>query len=186
MYDSTVIFLLILSLSYTRFLNATQPAKAKISIYQNNRIINMENVEKISRFQFLKNLGFSGASLMAVYCGVTMTSCKNESSVTPTPTGGITFDLTNAANKSLLTKGGFVVDKTNNIVVALSNENKYIAVTLICSHEQQKEIVYQTNKWFCNAHQAQFDNTGAGLNSNGKKGLKTYTVTQSGNVLTVS
>lgn len=146
----------------------------------------MEEIEKIDRLQFLKKLGFGGASLMAVYCGVTLASCKNDSTDAPLPAGGITYDLTNVSNKNLLTKGGFIVDGTNNIVVALSNENKYIAVTLICSHDQQKQIVYLTNKWHCNTHQAEFDNNGKGLNSNGSKGLKTYTVTQSGNILTIS
>ncbi|MBB6005522.1 Rieske 2Fe-2S domain-containing protein [Arcicella rosea] len=143
--------------------------------------------EKMNRLTFLKQLGLSGASLMAVYCGVTMSSCTNEGDVVqPLPSGGITFDLSAAANAALKTKGGYVVDRTNNIVVAYTNVGTYVAVTLICSHEGQKQITYVTDKFYCTAHGATFDNTGKGTNSNGSAGLKTYTVTQSGTILTIS
>ncbi|MEA5402399.1 Rieske 2Fe-2S domain-containing protein [Arcicella sp. DC2W] len=143
--------------------------------------------EKMNRLTFLKQLGFSGASLMAVYCGVTMSSCTNEGDVIqPLPSGGITFDLSATANAALKTKGGYVVDRTNNIVVAYTNVGTYVAVTLICSHEGQKQITYATDKFYCTAHGATFDNTGKGTNSNGSAGLKAYTVTQSGTVLTIT
>ncbi len=143
--------------------------------------------EKMNRLTFLKQLGLSGASLMAVYCGVTMSSCTNESDeVTPLPSTGITFDLSLAANAALLTKGGYVVDRTNNIVVAFTNVGTYVAVTLICSHEGQKQITYATDKFLCTAHGATYDNTGKGTNANGSAGLKAYTVTQSGTVLTIT
>lgn len=143
--------------------------------------------EKINRLAFLKQLGLSGASLMAVYCGVTMTSCTNEGDIAgPLPTGGITFDLSVAANAALNTKGGYIVDRTNNIVVAYTSDSTYVAVTLICSHEGQKQITYATNKFYCTAHGATFDNSGKGTNSNGSGGLKTYTVVKNGSILTVS
>ena len=143
--------------------------------------------EKINRLTFLKQLGLSGASLMAVYCGVTMTSCTNEGDIAgPLPTGGITFDLSVTANATLLTKGGYIIDRTNNIVVAYTNVGTYVAVTLICSHEGQKKITYATDKFYCTEHGATYDNNGKGTNSYGSGGLRTYTVTQSGTILTVS
>lgn len=143
--------------------------------------------EKMNRLTFLKQLGLSGASLMAVYCGVTMSSCTNEGDVIqPLPTGGVTFDLSATANAALLTKGGYIVDRTNNIVVAYTNDATYVAVTLICSHEGQKQITYATNKFYCTAHGATFDNTGKGTNSNGSAGIKAYTVTKTGTILKVS
>ncbi|MDP5138941.1 MAG: hypothetical protein NWP83_00555 [Spirosomaceae bacterium] len=46
--------------------------------------------EKISRHQFLRNLGLGGAALVAVYCsGAALTSCTNEGTIAPAPSGGL-------------------------------------------------------------------------------------------------
>jgi cytochrome b6-f complex iron-sulfur subunit len=150
--------------------------------------MNTENqVEKMNRLEFLKKMGLSGASLMAVYCGVTMSSCKNEDNTTPaTPTGKTaTYDITTVKNGDLKTKGGFFVDTANNIVIANTSDNGYVAVTLVCTHAQNKNIVYSTNKFACTVHGATFDNTGKNLTV-APSPLTTYKVTQSGNILTVA
>ncbi len=142
--------------------------------------------ENISRTNFLKTLGLSGSAIFAaIYCTGTLTSCVNEgdSTTTPTPTG-TTIDLTNSAYTKLNTKGNYVV--VNNIVVAHTSEGKFVAVPLTCSHEQRKEVTYRTNEFYCTAHGARFSNAGVGLNSDGRNGLKLYTVTQNGNVLTIT
>ena len=149
--------------------------------------MNTENqVENISRLEFLKKMGLSGASLMAVYCGVTMTSCKNEEATTPaTTTKTVTYDITTVKNGDLKNKGGFFVDNSNNIVIANTSDNGYVAVTLICTHQQNKNIIYSTNKFACTVHGATFDNTGKNL-SVAPSPLTTFKVTQSGNILTVT
>ena len=150
--------------------------------------MNTENqIEKINRLEFLKKMGLSGASLMAVYCGVTMSSCKNEESVAPAVSTGktVTLDMNTGTYTKLLTKGGYFVDSTNNIVVANTSDNGYVAVTLICTHEGNKNIIYSTNKFACTVHGATYDNTGKNL-SVAPSPLKTYKVTQVGNVLTVA
>lgn len=140
----------------------------------------MQN-EKISRHQFLKKLGLSGASLMAVYCASsTLASCTNESSIAPS--GKLTLDLTDAANSALTKSGGFLVK--NSIVVANIN-GKYVAVTQVCSHEGKKQVTFQNGEFFCTAHGARFDTSGKGLNANGRGGLTVYTTTLSGNTLTI-
>lgn len=147
-------------------------------------MINKE--EAISRTKFLKSIGLSGAALFAAtYCTGTLTSCTNEAdgNVTPTPTG-TTVDLTDAKYSKLTTKGNYVI--VNNIVVANTSDGKYVAVPLKCSHEGRLEVTYKVNEFYCTAHGARFDNAGKGLNSEGKNGLKLYTVTQAGNVLTIS
>jgi cytochrome b6-f complex iron-sulfur subunit len=135
----------------------------------------------ISRMEFLKKLGFGGSALMAVY----LSACVNETVV---PEGGTsaanTLDLTSAANAKLLNSGGYVI--TGNIVVANIGNGQYAAVTRICSHEGQKQVIYQNGEFYCTAHGAQFDTNGKGLNSNGKKGLTTYKVTKSGNILSIA
>lgn len=148
--------------------------------------MNTENqVEKINRLEFLKKMGLTGASLMAVYCGVTMSSCKNEDA-TVAPTGGTaTYDMNTSTFAKLLTKGGFHVDSANNIVIANTSDNGYVAVTLVCTHQQQRQIYYSTNKFACSAHGATFDNKG-NATSVASSALTTYKVTQTGNVLTVA
>lgn len=150
--------------------------------------MNTENqVEKINRLEFLKKMGLSGASLMAVYCGVTMTSCKNEEATTPaTTTKTVMYDITTVKNGELKNKGGFFVDNANNIVIANTSDNGYVAVTLICPHEQNKNISYVTNQFRCSVHSATFDNTGKATSSVTSRPLTTYAVSQSGNVLTVT
>jgi len=150
--------------------------------------MNTENQsEKINRLEFLKKMGLSGASLMAIYCGVTMSSCKNEQSATPASSTGqiVTFDMSRVIYANLLTKGGFFVDSTNNIVIANTSDNGYVAVTIVCTHEGNRNIIYSTNKFACAVHGATFDNTGKNL-SVAPSPLKTYKVSQAGNTLSVT
>lgn len=140
--------------------------------------------EAISRTKFLKSIGLSGAAIFAAtYCTGTLTSCTNESGNSVNP-NGTTLDLSSSQYSKLNTQGNYVV--INNIVVAHTNEGKFVAVPLTCSHEGQKQITYKTSEFYCTAHGARFSNAGVGLNNEGKAGLKLYTVTQVGTVLTIS
>jgi cytochrome b6-f complex iron-sulfur subunit len=148
--------------------------------------MNSENQsEKIDRHEFLRKLGLGGASLMAVYCGVTMSSCKNEEPATTVTPKTATYDITTVSNGALKNAGGFHVDTTNNIVIANTKSKGYVVVTLICTHEGQKQVRYSTDKFSCTAHGATFDDTGKNL-SVAPSPLKTYPVTQAGNILTVT
>lgn len=139
----------------------------------------MNQQEKIRRNEFLKKLGFSGAALFALY---TLDSCQNESNVTPL-TGDITVDLADASNAQLKTNGGYVIK--NGVVIARVNATTYIAATLTCSHEGKTQITFRNNEWYCTAHGARFNQTGKGLNTEGKKGLKIYQTTLLNSTLTV-
>ncbi len=146
----------------------------------------MLTAEQINRQEFLKSLGLRGAALLAVYCaGQSLTACSSKSNTTPTPlpSGGVTVDLTSQSNAALLNVGGYIV--TNDIVVANTSKG-YVAVTVICSHEGQKKVILRSDQFYCTEHGALYDLTGKGLNTNGSGGLKAYTVTKSGNVLTIS
>jgi len=145
----------------------------------------MINQEKINRNAFLKNLGLKGAALVAVYCGAnSLTSCQNDSAVTPL-TSDITLDLNDSKYAALKANNGYVVLSSQNVVVARTGTNTYVAVTLICSHEQKREITYRSGEFYCTAHGARFDNAGKGLNTEGKKGLTVYTTSLSGTTLTI-
>jgi cytochrome b6-f complex iron-sulfur subunit len=146
----------------------------------------MKNTEKLNRVAFLKKMGLSSAAIFAAaYCS---SSCTNETvapNPNPNPTGALlTVDLGLSKYAKLTTKGNFIVE--NNIVLAHTSEGKYVAVPLTCSHEGEREVTYRNTEFYCTAHGARFDNSGVGLNTNGRKGLKLYMVKQTGNVLTIS
>lgn len=140
----------------------------------------MKLQEKINRNAFLKQLGFTGAALFAIY---TTESCQNETGVTPIPSTGLTLDLTDSAYANLKKDGGYVIK--SGIVIARYNGN-YIAATLTCSHEGRKDIIFQNGQWYCTAHGAKYDTSGKGLNSEGKKGLTIYQTSLSGDILSIT
>ena len=141
--------------------------------------------EKISRHQFLRKMGLGGSALLAVYCGATLSSCENEVATPNTSnTNTLTIDLSAAANAALAKNGGYIVK--NDVVIAKTNLGTYVAVTLVCSHEGNKAITYQTSEFVCTVHGARYDNTGKGLNANGMFGIKAYQTSVIGNILTVT
>jgi nitrite reductase/ring-hydroxylating ferredoxin subunit len=93
------------------------------------------------------------------------------------------IDLTSSTYAKLKAVGGYMV--VSGIVVALSKANTYVAATVTCSHEPKNRIIYSNNEWYCTDHGARFSLTGAGLNSNGKKGLAVYKVATDGKTLVV-
>ncbi len=144
------------------------------------------NKETISRIKFLKSLGLNGATIFAaVYCAGALSACENEAnSTSPNNTAGTKVDLNDAQYSKLKTKGNYVI--INKIVIANTSDGKFVAVPLTCTHEGRLEVTYRTNEFYCTAHGARFDNVGKGLNSEGSKGLKLFTVMQEGSVLTIS
>lgn len=81
--------------------------------------------------------------------------------------------------------GGFLIK--DNVLVARTIQGDYVAATVICSHEQQRKVVYDDdkNQFHCTAHDARFDSRGKGLNSNGKRNLTVYNTQLNGNDLRV-
>jgi cytochrome b6-f complex iron-sulfur subunit len=149
-------------------------------------MMNNNKEEAISRTKFLKTIGLNGAALFAAtYCAGALSSCTNETgTASPSGSGLATIDLSTTANSKLNTKGNYII--INNIVVANTSDGKFVAVPLTCSHEGRKEVTYRSTEFYCTAHGARFDNAGKGLNSDGSGGLKLYTITQTGTILTIS
>ncbi|MHA8100644.1 ubiquinol-cytochrome c reductase iron-sulfur subunit [Aquirufa nivalisilvae] len=140
--------------------------------------------EKIKRHEFLKSLGLKGASLVAVYCGASaVSSCKNETGITPSSSADFTLDLSQAAYSKLNTVGSYVI--TQNIVIARVSSTAFAAVTQICSHEGRAAVIYSGGGFYCPEHGATYDTSGKGLNANGSRGLTTYKTTLTGNSLRV-
>lgn len=139
--------------------------------------------DKIKRNEFLKSLGFKGASLLAVYCGVSsLSSCKNED-VTPASSIDFTLDLTNAVNSKLNTVGNYVI--ANGIVIARVSSTSFAAVTQVCSHENKPNVIFSNGGFYCTQHGATFSTSGVGTNANGSKGLKTFQTALTGTNLRV-
>ena len=134
----------------------------------------MEN--KIKRNEFLKSLGLKGASLMAIYCGASaLSSCQNESEVAPSGSVDFTLDLTNASYSTLNTVGKYII--YNKVVVARVSATSFAAVTQICSHEGQAQVMYNGSGFSCPAHGATFSITGAKTNNVSSKGITAYQTT---------
>jgi cytochrome b6-f complex iron-sulfur subunit len=133
----------------------------------------------MNRIEFLKKLGFGGASLVAVYCS----SCVDEN--IPLANVDFTLDLTLAVNSALNSNGGFVIK--NRVVVARTSSGNFVAVTQVCSHEGQVQVSFRaaSNDFQCSAHGATYNTAGAGTNANGSKGLTTYQTTLTGTSLRV-
>lgn len=133
----------------------------------------------MERREFLEKLGIGAAFVLATSC---LHSCTADSA---SPVD-FTLNLDEPANAALKINGGYVV--TNGTVVARTKAGDYVAATLVCSHQEQKQVTYRssTDSYYCTAHGAEFDLKGKGLNSNGSKGLTIYTTTLTGTTLRVT
>lgn len=125
----------------------------------------------MTRLDFLKSVGFGGASLMAV-----LASCQ-KSSIAPAPTNvDFTLDLTATANATLKNSGGYVV--MNGLVVARTSSGTYVAASHTCTHEGSQKVIFSAGEFYCTEHGARFSTTGQGLNSYGSNGLTVYKTQQ--------
>ena len=148
----------------------------------------------MERKDFIEKVGLSAASILIFGC---MQGCSKSDSPAPTqPTGStnnnttkpVDFTIIITANPytSLNTAGGFYIDKTNNIIIARTLTNEFIAVSSLCTH-QQVTIDFEpgNNKFSCSAHGSVFSITGAVLNGPAASPLKQYKTTLTGNSLRV-
>jgi nitrite reductase/ring-hydroxylating ferredoxin subunit len=137
----------------------------------------------MNRNDFLKQIGFKGAALMALYCSG---ACEYQHlNLQPKYEVDFTVELKDPANASLLSAGGFIV--SNNVVIARPALDQFVAASLVCSHEWLPEITFDNarNIFSCNAHGAAYDLTGKGLNERGKNGLKIYQTQLTGTSLRI-
>jgi nitrite reductase/ring-hydroxylating ferredoxin subunit len=134
---------------------------------------------------FLKNLGITGAAFVATLCMGGLGSCS-KSDVTPSGPKDFSLNLDDPAYSTLKTVGNFLV--VQEVVVVCTAPNTFVAVTVICSHEGQKQVAYRkaSNDFYCSAHGANFDINGKGKNGNGSGGLTVYKAVLTGSNLRVS
>lgn len=126
----------------------------------------------MNRNEFLKQLGFKGAALMALYCAG---ACQEEHvPVCHDCPVDFTIDLNDPEYNVLKTDGSFII--TQSIVVAHTSGGKYVAASVICSHAGLPQVTFDGKRsvFLCSAHGAEFNLEGKGLNESGKNGLRIF------------
>ena len=148
----------------------------------------------MERKDFIEKVGLSAASILIFGC---MQGCSKSDSPAPTqPTGSTNNNTTKPVDftiiitvnpyTSLNTAGGFYVDKTNNIIIARTLTDEFIAVSSLCTHQQVTiDFEPSKNKFSCSAHGSVFSTTGAVLNGPAASALKQYNTKLTGNSLRV-
>ena len=140
----------------------------------------------MDRKEFFVNLG-KGAALVALTvcfgnCGVN--SNNNPTYPSAPQNVDFTLDLTDQANASLNSVGGYIYQ--NGIIIARVDANTYDAVSKACTH-QGYTIAYQSgNKEFhCSAHGSNFDVNGKVVNGPASIALVKYNTQLNGNKLRI-
>lgn len=135
----------------------------------------------MDRKEFLEKLGVGAAFALTATClgGCSKDTASQSSEV------DVTIDITDPAFADL-NNVGYIVLQDSGIVVARSLQDaSYIAATVRCSHEALDEIIYQNGIWLCQAHGAQFEEDGTGLNANGSRGLTIFNTELNGSNLRI-
>ena len=150
----------------------------------------------MERKDFIEQVGLSAASILIFGC---MQSCSKSDSAAPTtpptnnnkPTNKVDFTINITTNPytKLNTAGGFYVDRTNNIIIARTLTNDFIAVSSLCTHQQVTlEFQASNNRFICPSppgHGSSFSTTGAVINDPATSALKPYKTELSGSSLRI-
>ncbi|HEX2969723.1 MAG TPA: Rieske (2Fe-2S) protein [Bacteroidales bacterium] len=102
----------------------------------------------------------------------------------PGPGSGIEIDLSLPENAALNNTGG---SKIVQAILVANTGNGYIALSSICTH-QGCTVAYNgtAGKIRCPCHGSEYSTTGSVLNGPATAPLDRYTVTKSGNILTIT
>ena len=145
----------------------------------------------MERKDFIEQVGLSAASVLIFGC---MQSCSKSDGTSSQSSGSnntnkaidFTINISISPYNSLNTAGGFYVDRTNNIIIARTLANEYIAVSSLCTHEQVTiDFQPNSNRFYCSAHGSAFFTSGAVLAGPAKVALKQYKTTLTGSNLRV-
>lgn len=115
-------------------------------------------------------------------------SCTKDSSTNPAgnpnPTK-INLDLSLPANADLNNEGGSLI--TQNVIVINTGGGNYVALSSICTH-QGCTVGYNSGAGNiqCPCHGSVYATSGSVLNGPAPKALKSYVVSLSGNILTIT
>jgi cytochrome b6-f complex iron-sulfur subunit len=148
----------------------------------------------MERKDFIEQVGLSAASILIFGC---MQGCSKSDSPAPKPPTGttnpppvkaidFTINITTNPYTSLNTAGGFYVDKSNNIIIARTLTDEFLAVSSLCTHQQVLlDFQASDNRFYCSGHGSLFSTTGAVINGPAAAPLKQYKTTRTGNSLRI-
>ena len=149
----------------------------------------------MERKEFLKSLGAGAAFAVTISClggclreevdtvALQDTNATNTENTGASSTILFSIDLNASEAAKLAVDGGYIVK--NNVVVAKNLNGEFVAATVICSQDLIKKVTFKNNEYYCTEHGARFDQTGKGLNNDGKKGLKIYKTSLNGSILDI-
>lgn len=144
----------------------------------------------MKRKEFLEQLGLGAAFVLTTSC---FGGCKGDDDLDtdefppldPLDPVDFTIDLTDPANAPLLTNGGYVVYGDNKTVVARTVSGELVAATQRCSHQNNLNVIYDNDEWFCTVHSAAFRLDGQGINDLARRNLTVYNVEVNGDTVRV-
>ncbi len=136
-----------------------------------------EEKSTIDRKEFMRQVGIGFGAIMLMNC---LQSCSGTDEIPdPSPTTSskldFTIDLKTATYSSLSTKGNFLVIKAQNVIVAHTSADAWIAVDSRCTHELYiLDYRAATNDFICANHGSKFSATGAVTNGPANAPLTRY------------
>ena len=113
-------------------------------------------------------------------------SCSKDEDDEPLgPTGSLTIDLDSSQYSGLNNEGQSVV--VNRIIIANTGNDEFVALSATCTHQGFTINYNQSNRNFpCPGHGAIFSLAGSVLQGPATTGVRRYTVTREGNILTIT
>ncbi len=143
----------------------------------------------MTRPDFLSLLGLGAGAVLTTGLGC-LSGCKKDDTAPPSGVD-FTLDLTDPANAALVAAGGYVYrGPSDALIVAHTAAGTYIAASRRCTHQQTTlEFNAGSTHYICSNHNAQFAADGSvarAPDSGSATNLKTYAVTQNGNILHIT
>jgi cytochrome b6-f complex iron-sulfur subunit len=164
-----------------------------MDFYFEKSYLDILKMATMERKDFIEKVGFGTASLLIFGC---MQACSkaetavaaasnNNGSISPKAVD-FTINISIAPYNVLNTLGGYYVDAANNIIIARTLNNEFIAVSSVCTHASVT-IEYQATKnlFYCEGHGSTFTNAGAVSNGPAAQPLKQYKTTLTGSNLRI-
>lgn len=136
----------------------------------------------MDRKEFLSLLGISSAALVLTYC---FGGCQPNNNGPTAPTNvNFTLDLTNSANSSLNSNGGYIYN--GGVIVARTVNGAYVAVSQYCTHAGGT-VVYDSriSDFYCPVHGSVFSTNGSVVSGPAPSSLVVYHTALTGTSLRV-
>lgn len=124
-----------------------------------------------------------GAGAAVLVLDKTLVSCSKDDDSPDSSNIDFTLDLNESANSVLKNKGGAVHHQ--NIIIAHTQNDEYIAVSDVCTHEACTVEFNGTVGFACPCHGSMFAKDGAVTNGPATRALKRYNTSLTGTMLRV-